>query len=197
MVITYDHPAYPTVYNKRRYRSRLEARWAAFFDQLGWKFEYEPLDLGGWSPDFSLHGRHSPILAEVKPIVEMDVEVCRKMAAAANAAAFQGELLLLGLSPFFPCSEWAGWLGWLHERWGRFDQEWIERNQPRFEVGGFDPCIGVQDENGQIDFGHSIMSFAGRMTGAADGDHYCSESAIEEAKELWAEATNIVQWSPD
>lgn len=31
-----------TVYNGRFFRSRLEARWAVFFDHLGWKFQYEP-----------------------------------------------------------------------------------------------------------------------------------------------------------
>lgn len=48
-----------TVYNGYRFRSRLEARWAVFFDQLGIKNEYEKegFDLGelGWYlPDFWL-----------------------------------------------------------------------------------------------------------------------------------------------
>lgn len=44
--------AIPTVYRKRQMRSRLEARWAAFFDLMKWSWEYEPLDLNGWIPDF-------------------------------------------------------------------------------------------------------------------------------------------------
>lgn len=48
-----------TVYNGYRFRSRLEARWAVFFDALGVRYEYEPegYDLGeaGWYlPDFWL-----------------------------------------------------------------------------------------------------------------------------------------------
>lgn len=35
-------PAVQTRYNQRHYRSRLEARWAVFFDVLGLPFEYEP-----------------------------------------------------------------------------------------------------------------------------------------------------------
>ena len=31
-----------TYYNNNRFRSRLEARWAVFFDTLGIKYEYEP-----------------------------------------------------------------------------------------------------------------------------------------------------------
>ena len=32
----------PTRYNDYRFRSRLEARWALFFDHLGIAYQYEP-----------------------------------------------------------------------------------------------------------------------------------------------------------
>jgi len=40
--------AIPTEYRGHTFRSRLEARWAATFDELGWYWEYEPyaVDLG-------------------------------------------------------------------------------------------------------------------------------------------------------
>ncbi|QEG27086.1 hypothetical protein GobsT_18390 [Gemmata obscuriglobus] len=34
------------------FKSRLHARWAAFFDLANWKWAYQPLELVGWSPDF-------------------------------------------------------------------------------------------------------------------------------------------------
>lgn len=51
--------ALETTYNGYRFRSRLEARWAVFFDTLGVEYYYEPegYDLGsaGWYlPDFWL-----------------------------------------------------------------------------------------------------------------------------------------------
>ena len=56
--------AIETVYNGYRFRSRLEARWAVFFDTLGIEYQYEPegFDLGNgiwylpdfWLPDFEL-----------------------------------------------------------------------------------------------------------------------------------------------
>ena len=59
-----DIKAIETVYNGYRFRSRLEARWAVFFDALGVKYEYEPegYDLGEagkylpdfWLPEYSL-----------------------------------------------------------------------------------------------------------------------------------------------
>lgn len=49
-----------TKYKGYRFRSRLEARWAVFFDSIGWKLEYEPegfeLPSGRYLPDFVLIG---------------------------------------------------------------------------------------------------------------------------------------------
>ncbi len=65
----YDIKAIPTTYAGVKFRSRLEARWAAFFDLIGWKWEYEPFDLDGWAPDFRVVAQKgSPILVEVKPV---------------------------------------------------------------------------------------------------------------------------------
>ena len=52
--------AIETAYRGRRFRSRIEARWAVFFDALGieWEYEKEGYDLGGtrYLPDFWLPG---------------------------------------------------------------------------------------------------------------------------------------------
>jgi hypothetical protein len=55
--------AIPTTYRGARFRSRLEARWAAMFDSLGWGWAYEPVDLPGYLPDFRVRGE----LAECRP----------------------------------------------------------------------------------------------------------------------------------
>lgn len=76
----YRIKAHPTMYNGVQYRSRLEARWAAFFDLIGWKHEYEPIDLQGWSPDFRVEFDcgHSEcpkthvLLVEVKPYFRIE-----------------------------------------------------------------------------------------------------------------------------
>jgi hypothetical protein len=61
-----------TVYKGYRFRSRLEARWAVFFDALDIKWEYEPegFDLGDdgkYLPDFRLPTFDGGLYAEVKP----------------------------------------------------------------------------------------------------------------------------------
>lgn len=62
------YAAHPTLYKGVLMRSRLEARWAAYFDERGWAWVYEPFDLRGYSPDFSVTVDGVPgVLVEVKP----------------------------------------------------------------------------------------------------------------------------------
>lgn len=77
----YTIKAIPTVYNHVQFRSRLEARWAAFFDLAGIKWDYEPFDLDGWAPDFLLRLDLAVVLCEVKPF---------------DSAAFMAEQVKIG-----------------------------------------------------------------------------------------------------
>ena len=65
--------AIETRYKGYRFRSRLEARWAVFFDALGveWQYEPQPFRLGdgtGYLPDFCLEG---DTWVEVKPAINL------------------------------------------------------------------------------------------------------------------------------
>ncbi len=69
--------AIETFYKNYHFRSRLEARWAVFFDALGLEWEYEPegFDLGGgvyYLPDFYLPA--SNMWVEIKPSLVMETE---------------------------------------------------------------------------------------------------------------------------
>lgn len=88
------HAAIPTVYKDIRFRSRLEAKWACMFDLLGWSWEYEPIDLNGWIPDFIITNTKyiadsnkpsKPILAEIKPIFQINRKVVNKIEHSINA----------------------------------------------------------------------------------------------------------------
>ena len=62
-----------TYYDGYKFRSRLEARWAVFFNALGIKYEYEPegyiLNNGTkYLPNFKLYYNGFHIFAEVKPL---------------------------------------------------------------------------------------------------------------------------------
>lgn len=62
--------AIATMYRGYEFRSKQEARYAVLFDQMGWKWAYEPVDLGGWIPDFWLGERGT--LVEVKAFRRLD-----------------------------------------------------------------------------------------------------------------------------
>lgn len=114
------HPARPTTYRGTRFRSRLEARWAAFFDAIDVAWVYEPMDLGPWSPDFLVEGNVSWLL-EVKPTRVPVPEVLEKIRGEPHPRA------LIGLGPLnvrsrvgFSALGWTpdGSLLWEDALWG-------------------------------------------------------------------------------
>ena len=70
----------PSYYKHTKFRSRLEARWAAYFDMIGCKWEYEPegysLPSGNYCPDF-LCG--DGFFVEVKPLRCEVEEIAKKL----------------------------------------------------------------------------------------------------------------------
>lgn len=110
----------PTRYREGNFRSRLEARWAAFFDRVGWTWIYEPLDLDGWIPDFLVQGA-APFLVEVGPcILPSDYQV-----KAEKPLLSKRLTLVLGVGPLprdgdeaglstLPTTEFAHW-AWCDE----------------------------------------------------------------------------------
>ena len=100
--------AIETEYNGYRFRSRLEARWAVFFDAANIKYEYEnegyEVDFGDgetvrylpdfFLPDFNIH-------CEVKPSNEKLFEDSGKLGSMVDfCGPMENELMLLGPIPF-------------------------------------------------------------------------------------------------
>ena len=224
----YDIRAKPTTYNGRLFRSRLEARWAAYFDLLGWAWEYEPFDLNGWSPDFAISCKYPKsdgqrfelckkvivgerdvfnnnfkcecgwaqvgsaeigsyklcynivkdeiikeyCLVEVKPIVEFDKEIARKMTEA-NKERF--ELLLLGTSPLLNAP--YPYLGWMYEN----DLKWS---------CGWDKAIFTNT----VGFAHSCGSYGCRIKGDGGGSNHDLLRNFFPVNHMWIEAANKVMF---
>jgi hypothetical protein len=119
--------AIPTVYNNIVMRSRLEARWAAFFDLSGWRWVYEPVDLPGYIPDFAVYLPTREVLnesgeeptevylVEVKPalVVEELMPAAEKM----DAAGWHGFGYILGASPGVSIVANGPQTGKIGERW--------------------------------------------------------------------------------
>lgn len=176
----YSIAAIPTMYRGRRYRSRLEARWAAFFDLLGWRHEYEPGDLGTWSPDFAIQGdtARPPVLVEVKPFANWHRATARKMADAVEGSGPGVLLLLVGNMPDF-ADGWSqdaiGWIG----RTGMFECLWGNAFIGKTPEARFD--LDAPDDE---PYGRTVLWGEPRIS--------CPECTVG----LWKAAANAVQWKP-
>lgn len=113
-----------TCYRGINFRSRLESRWACFFDECGWRWTYEPFDLPGWIPDFQIEGR---ILAEVKPFTVGDEwkSEAASIGRSLRRSGRKDEVALLGVSPRFGDREADAYgtvfLGWITDEAGEVD----------------------------------------------------------------------------
>lgn len=184
----YNIKAIETKFRGYQFRSRLEARWAAFFELIGWKWDYEPVDFNGWIPDFAIYG-HRLVYVEIKPVVEFPNDVEQKVIAS----GCKEEVLVLGQTCILPNGNdlkpdhQFGWLG-----------EWCyESHLEEKRVICFDDALfGLWDDSkNQIGFTHGIMSYQDRITGCYDGGSWL-EVDIDHIKELWATAHNLTRWMP-
>jgi hypothetical protein len=203
----YTIAAIPTTYRGRRYRSRLEARWAAFFDLLGWRHEYEPFDLGSWSPDFGfpLSDNWTPaqwLLTEIKPFAPFSgpppYSAIDKMLSATRERGIldKSHLLLLGTNPIidprddkFAC---IGILGWQLNSRNPADMVWngarigwfSDPNEPRMIAD-----IVAHEMLEMSDPAYAFGSLYGIVMEQGDIMPYRDHTLL-----LWDRACNAVQW---
>jgi hypothetical protein len=97
--------AIQTVYKGYNFRSRLEARWAVFFDALGWKWQYEvegfKLPSGNYLPDFFFPEikAYGEVKADIMNDVEFQkcLELSKKQYEGKFGAAYHNIILLEGM----------------------------------------------------------------------------------------------------
>lgn len=189
-----------TTYKKRIYRSRLEARWAAFFDLLGFEYDYEPaVDLDGWIPDFIIHGpatlhpfRQMSFFVEVKPYLHLSefFDVRQKVDASLRTSHLKRiPILFLGISPWRTKGIAArglqdpGFLGWVYGTGIRDQGKRITKYTIMEEVflyeGNFHMQYDIQDKRNF--FGWSMDGRGERVS-------------FTILQEFWNQAGNAVQW---
>lgn len=97
--------AIQTKYDGHKFRSRVEARWAVFFNALGWNYQYEleGFEVEGtpYLPDFYLPELSMWFEVKGSELTEPEADLCRKFSAgsgnrvvAALGAPKRGELYL-------------------------------------------------------------------------------------------------------
>jgi hypothetical protein len=211
-----NHRGIPTLYNGIQFRSRLEAKWAAMFDLLGWKYEYEPYDLPGWIPDFLLGNT----LVEIKPTTCFPADVAEEVEPLADADG--REVLILGcLFPLhqagIPATDGlvCGWLRaepprWrpeLSRTWGRaiinhFYDPIMNKIDLEFGFGPQPPWFGLYHE-----YDHKMLCDPGCSPPDADRLELAVNRAGPERRgvpvesfdvtslvDLWHQAGTRTQW---
>ena len=172
--------AIETLYNNQLFRSRLEAKWAAMFDLLGWDWYYEPFDLQGYIPDFVL-GFSPPLLVEVKP--EMEFEELKKYEAKIENSGWDKEILIVGARIFEVNS--LPVLGSLGEIW--------ENGSRWFGHGIIHKCTKC----GSYSIRHEWGSWHCRKSGCYDGNHYLEDLEKETIDRLFKIAYRDTRWMPN
>lgn len=185
--------AIPTKYQGVQYRSRLEAKYAAFFDNIGWQHSYEPFDFNGYIPDFLIHGDR-PFLIEVKDAVTQHdyYEHVPKIERALKSSGKMYDLLIVGIEPVTTVfdSDFGNWND--HPFVGLLGQCWEDEPSWDFNPGVWIEC-SICSKNVVI---HTIMSFIHSPCNHYNGDTF-GEANINIVQNAWRTATNMVQWKPN
>ena len=174
--------AIPTTYKGIEFRSRLEAKWAVMFNQLGWTWEYEPIDLNGYIPDFILTFLYAPMLVEVKPATTREEleDATRKIVNS----GWTGEALIVGATISFDYSACFHKFG-LVSQW-QTSQEGVKTIW--WDYAQFHECSECKRQS----FHHENGAWFCYVCGKGDGDHYLIPS--DALANAWTTAINTIKY---
>lgn len=185
----YSH-AIETAYRGYMFRSRLEAKWAVFFDLCGWAWSYEPRDYGGWIPDFALGD--SATLVEVKPFFHEDEwsDAIKKIVDS----GCREPVILLGADPTWNIeTRVTGQRGY---KFGQAIIEFVPRDNYVFEITN-DIEFGITIANGKPGLCVSEMIWWNPIWSLSDEDAFVELNQRDCESQLvsrWAAACNASRW---
>lgn len=181
-------PAIATMFDGIQYRSRLEARWAAFMHNIGWEHTYEPVDGDGYIPDFIVHGAR-PLFIEVKPAITLADYQEPQQKVDKGLKDYEHDVLIVGVSPFpvFTNRSWYPEAGWMGEHLGQDENG----GYMSWDRGLWITCRHCH----RIAVFHDLMSYGGRPCWCiGGGDHHMAEPPLDVMRSMWADACNEVRW---
>lgn len=184
--------AIATTYRGFNFRSRLEAKYACFFDLCKWSWSYEPKDFNGWIPDFALG--ELARLVEIKPFFHDEEWTDAKKKVMDSGC--KESVILIGADPVWAANNrerdcgggavFAGLFSPLdvdeYNDWGTWDLHFglCEGNQ----MPGLCPMSGA--------WHNEIWKLGGK-----DARVWLSEDQADKLLvRNWATACNISQWVP-
>lgn len=146
--------AIETTYKGYRFRSRLEARWAVFFDSLGYAWEYEKegyeLPSGRYLPDFYLPDYETWVEIKGESFSEIEKTKCLELAHStekyvimctsvpemkAYPMIFPSQIDLkkfnyCSFSPYHQMKKWT----WFYQSCDEQDHQWDANNEKHFDA---------------------------------------------------------------
>lgn len=169
----------PTSFAGTNFRSRLEARWAAFFSIVGWDWVYEPVDGAGYVPDFLIKG-DSPLFVEVKPATS-ETEYRQPVQKIVDGIGphWNRDVLIVGADAVMRGDVAGILVDFLHgpNDWNTSPAEWV-----------YCPtCVSL---------GIATSSTSGHMRPCGHAAPKGGDPANQHPRNLWALAGNAVQWRP-
>ena len=190
-----QYGAIPTVYKGIRFRSRLEATWAALFDELRWPWEFEAIDLKGYIPDFLLTFEPRPVLVEVKPI--WTLEAAAPHAERIIGAGWEDEAVVVGFAPMRLEAWPVPVLGWMRDVPDSDPIDFLYLWHAKQEGWGPGLLAGCSSHMG-LGLYHAML---GQHCRVCERRRYLVPSwgdtdATTAVSAAWAAARNAVQWTP-
>lgn len=169
----------PTWYDGTLYRSRGEARWAVYFDSIGWEWVYEPVDGDGYIPDFLIKGK-SPFFIEVKSATQEAKyrEPIPKIAAGVGQR-WGHDILVVGADVVIHGDVAGILVDFLHgpDDWNTTYAEWVYCPE----------CVGLRI---------AATNTGGHMRPCGHDAPKGGNSPSGHPQALWKLAGNPVQWKP-
>lgn len=180
--------AIQTKYKGIEYRSRLEARWAAFMSRIGWEFTYEPFDGDGYIPDFIVHGDR-PLFIEVKPAMTLKEYFEPFNKVCEGLKYWDHTFLIVGASPIaYTFHNCAGILGYVLPENYLGTRDYITTLNARDEsISWWGQCEECKLTT-PIGLGYDITEICEH-----DRDK-CRHISIQAIEKIWADACNDVKW---
>lgn len=189
--MNYNIPPKQTLYNGIKFRSKLEAQWAAFFDLLEWEYSYEPYELNGKVPDFIIkcdspnYGTKN-LIVEVKPDIFISPQYQSEIYNAYELA--KTHILIVSEKPIYECNEMQGWaaIG--------IGSQYYDSINERSEMHDLSWKCGLK----AFDIGSIYMSYDSMIYRDCNRKGFFQFTqdyeSIEQIKKLWKEAGNIIQF---
>lgn len=157
------------------FRSRVEAQWAYIFDFFKWNWEYEPVDLKGYIPDFIITFGNDELLVEIKG--ENNIwEHYHTHAEKVIESGWKNKFCILG-------SQWK-----YHSIFSSDTRCWV--NIGKIFANGMQDDLVIRQHNTPTSISWSL---GGAVTYDIFSDDW-KQSSMNNFPELWTIVKNKVQW---